>query len=72
MVNPPANGAPDPLVHTIAERIRDERSFVAHVHAEPYQNVVDLHWAGRQAGQLLGRAVRVTTSHVLTRDGWTV
>jgi hypothetical protein len=57
------------LVHIIADHLRRERTYVAHVHREPYQAVVDLCFAGRLAGRLLGEEVRVSTTHVQTDDG---
>lgn len=57
------------LVHVIADHLRRERAYVAHVHREPYQAVVDLCFAGRLAGRMLGKEVRVSTAHVQTDEG---
>jgi hypothetical protein len=59
--------SPDPLVVDIARRLQNDGAFVLHLDTGEFgtghiQTVVDIGWAARQAGQLLDRAVRVTTT----------
>ena len=65
-----AETSPTPFVMEIARRLKAEGRFVMRV--EPHgwrrgqlQAVVDVGWAARQAGRMLDRTVRLSTS----RDG---
>jgi hypothetical protein len=55
--------SPNPLVVDIARGLVAEGRHVTHLESGNLQALVDAGWAARQAGQLLGRAVRVTTTH---------
>lgn len=59
----------DALVREIAVRLVEEGRYVAHLETPQLQEVVDVGWAARQAGQHLGRQVRVTTSRSQELDG---
>lgn len=61
--------SPDDLVREIAERLVEEGRYVAHLESPQLQDVVDVGWAARQAGQHLGRPVRVSTSRSQDLDG---
>lgn len=52
----------NPLVVDIARRLVADGRFVTELHTDHLQTVVDVGWAARQAGQLLGRPVTVATS----------
>jgi hypothetical protein len=54
--------SPDELVREIADRLIEEGRYVAHLESPQLQEVIDVGWAARQAGQHLGRPVRVSTS----------
>lgn len=61
------NQVSESLVAEIARCLEDEGAFVRQVQTSEFgtshlQAVVDIGWAARQAGRLLGRQVRVTTS----------
>jgi hypothetical protein len=70
--------SPTPLVVDIARRLQADGRFVMRV--EPHgwrrgqlQAVVDVSWAARQAGRMLDRSVRVTTTRATdTSDIYTV
>jgi hypothetical protein len=51
----------NPLVVDIARRLVADGRFVTRLDTGHLQSVVDVGWAARQAGQLLGRPVRVET-----------
>lgn len=61
--------SPDQLVREIADRLVAEGRYVAHLEAPQLQEVVDVGWAARQAGQHLGRPVRVSTSRAQDSGG---
>jgi hypothetical protein len=61
--------SPADLVQEIAESLAEEGRYVAHLESPQLQDVVDVGWAARQAGQHLGRPVRVTTSRSQNLDG---
>jgi hypothetical protein len=52
----------DPRVQEIARGLLAEGRYEIHLETGNLQAVVDAGWAARQAGQLLGRPVRVATS----------
>ena len=52
----------NPLVVDIARRLVADGRFVTQLRTDNLQSVVDVGWAARQAGQLLGRPVRVETT----------
>jgi hypothetical protein len=52
----------NPLVVDIARRLETDGRFVMQLETSHLQTVVDVGWAARQAGQLLGRPVRVETT----------
>ena len=56
------NVSADPLVADIARRLEADGRFAMHLETANLQAVVDVGWAARQAGRLIGRAVKVTTS----------
>lgn len=61
--------SPDELVREIADRLVEDGRYAAHLESPQLQDVVDVGWAARQAGQHLGRPVRVTTSRSQDLDG---
>ena len=61
--------SPDELVREIAEHLAEKGRYVAHLESPQLQEVVDVGWAARQAGQHLGRQVRVSTSRSQDLDG---
>jgi hypothetical protein len=54
--------ATDPQVEEIARVLLAEGRYVTRLETGNLQALVDAGWAARQAGQLLGRLVRVETS----------
>ena len=61
--------SPTPFVVDIARRLKAEGRFVMHVEPNGWrrgqlQAVVDVSWAARQAGRMLDRSVRVTTTRM--------
>ena len=73
-----ADLSPTPFVVDIARRLKADGRFVMQV--EPHgwrrgqlQAVVDVSWAARQAGRMLDRSVRVTTTRTADKaDTYTV
>lgn len=61
--------SPDELVRDIAEHLAEHGRYVAHLESPQLQQIVDVGWAARQAGQQLGRQVRVSTSRSQDLDG---
>jgi hypothetical protein len=61
--------SPDELVRQIADRLVEEGRYVAYLESPQLQEVVDVGWAARRAGQHLGRRVRVSTSRSQDLDG---
>lgn len=59
----------DPRVLEIVRGLVMEGRHVERVTTANRQAVVDAGWAARQAGQLLGRAVRITTTSADDLDG---
>jgi hypothetical protein len=52
----------NPLVVDIARRLVADGRFAMELDTKHLQTVVDVGWAARQAGQLLGRPVKVETT----------
>ena len=61
--------ATTPMVIEIARGLVTEGRHEARVELGNRQALVDANWAARQAGQLIGRRVRVTTSRSIEPDG---
>lgn len=62
-----ADMSPTPFVVDIARRLRADGRFVMRVEPNGWQcgqlqAVVDVGWAARQAGRILDRSVRLTTT----------
>jgi hypothetical protein len=60
------------LVIEIAARLWVDGTYVVELDPSPAQRFVDLHWAARQAGRVLGGEVRVHTSRPRGPEGRTV
>lgn len=57
-----------PMVDEIAARLMAHGRFVIHLDTSRLQDAIDIGWAARQAGELLGQQVRVTTSRAGLHD----
>jgi len=58
-------GVPDPqwaFTLLVREALEQQGSFVSEVDTRDAQALVDLHWAARQAGRLLGASVKLDLS----------
>jgi hypothetical protein len=54
----------NPLATEIARRLADQGRFTIRLETGNLQAVVDARWAARQAGQILGRRLKITTTRV--------
>lgn len=57
-----------PMVDEIAARLLAHGRFVMHLDTARLQDAIDIGWAARQAGELLGQHVRITTSRAGVHD----
>lgn len=57
-----------PMVDEIAARLLAHGRFVIHLDTSRLQDAIDVGWAARQAGELLGQQVRITTSRAGLND----
>lgn len=57
-----------PMVDEIAARLMAHGRFVIHLDTGCLQDAIDVGWAARQAGELLGQQVRITTSRAGRHD----
>jgi hypothetical protein len=56
------------MVDEIAARLMAHGRFVIHLDTSRLQDAIDVGWAARQAGELLGQQVRITTSRAGRQD----
>src|SRR3954454_25398157 len=56
--------ATNPMATEIVRRLADEGRFTIRLETGNLQAVVDARWAARQAGQILGRRLKITTTRV--------
>jgi hypothetical protein len=56
------------MVDEIAARLLAHGRFVIHLDTSRLQDAIDVGWAARQAGELLGQHVRITTSRAGSHD----
>jgi hypothetical protein len=56
------------MVDEIAARLLAHGRFVIHLDTSRLQDAIDVGWAARQAGELLGQQVRITTSRAGRHD----
>ena len=54
----------NPLATEIARRLADQGRFTIRLETGNLQAVVDARWAARQAGRMLGRRLRITTTRL--------
>ena len=57
-----------PMVDEIAARLLAHGRFAIHLDTSRLQDAIDVGWAARQAGELLGQQVRITTSRAGLHD----
>ncbi len=58
------DSATNPLAAEIARSLAAEGRFTIRLETGNLQAVVDARWAARQAGRMLGRRLRITTSRL--------
>lgn len=57
-----------PMVDEIAARLMAHGRFVIHLDTTRLQDAIDVGWAARQAGELIGQQVRISTSRAGGQD----